>query len=55
MFRWTIIFAVVAVIAALLGFGGVAGLSAGLAKIFLILGVVILVLGFLFGRDTRVR
>ena len=55
MFRWAIIFAVVALIAALLGFGGVAGLSAGLAKIFLIVAVVILVLGFLFGRGPRVR
>ncbi|MAC59634.1 MAG: DUF1328 domain-containing protein [Novosphingobium sp.] len=55
MFRWAIIFAVVALIAALLGFGGVAGLSAGLAKIFLIVAVVVLVLGFLFGRGPRVR
>ncbi|MFT4053131.1 MAG: DUF1328 domain-containing protein [Novosphingobium sp.] len=55
MFRWAIIFAVVAVIAALLGFGGVAGLSAGLAKIFLIVAVVVLILGFLFGRGSRIR
>ncbi|MFK4870562.1 DUF1328 domain-containing protein [Novosphingobium sp. ZW T3_23] len=54
MFRWAIIFAVVALIAALLGFGGVAGLSAGLAKIFLLVAVVILVLGFFFGRGRRV-
>ena len=54
MLRWAIIFAVVAVIAALLGFGGVAGLSADLAKVFLLVAVVILVLGFLFGRGPRV-
>lgn len=54
MFRWAIIFAVVAVIAALLGFGGVAGLSADLAKIFLVVAAVILVLGFVFGRGPRV-
>jgi Protein of unknown function (DUF1328). len=54
MFRWAIIFAVVAVIAALLGFGGVAGLSAGFAKILLIAAVVVLILGFLFGRGARV-
>jgi uncharacterized membrane protein YtjA (UPF0391 family) len=53
MFRWAIIFAVVAVLAARLGFGGVAGLSAGLAKIFLIVALVVLVLGYLFGRGTR--
>jgi len=54
MLRWAIIFAVVALIAALLGFGGVAGLSADLAKIFLVVAAVILVLGFLFGRGPRV-
>lgn len=54
MFRWAIIFAVVALIASLLGFGGVAGLSADFAKILLLIAAVILVLGFLFGRGTRV-
>lgn len=54
MFRWAMIFAVVAVIAAVLGFGGVAGLSADLAKIFLVVAAIVLVLGFLFGRGSRV-
>ena len=45
---------VVALIAAMLGFGGVAGLSADLAKIFLVVAAVILVAGFLFGRGARV-
>lgn len=53
MFKWAIIFAVVALIAALLGFGGVAGLSAGFAKILLVIGVVLFVLAFLFGRGRR--
>lgn len=50
MFRWAVIFAVVAVFAALLGFGGVAGLSADLAKIFLLVAAVVLVLGYFGGR-----
>lgn len=54
MFRWAIIFAVVALIASLLGFGGVAGLSAGFAKMLLLIAAVILVLGFLFGRSKTV-
>jgi len=54
MFRWAIIFAVVALIASLLGFGGIAGLSAEFAKILLLIAAVILVLGFLFGRGKRV-
>lgn len=54
MFRWAIIFAVVAVLAAILGFGGVAGLSADLAKIFLVVAAVVLLAGFLMGRGPRV-
>lgn len=53
MLRWAIIFAVVALIAALLGFAGIAGISAEFAKIFLVVGAIILVLGFLFGRGGR--
>ncbi len=35
MFRWGIIFLVIALIAAALGFGGLAGTAAGAAKIVL--------------------
>ena len=35
MFRWAIIFAVIALIASLLGFGGVAGLSKRLCRDFI--------------------
>jgi uncharacterized membrane protein YtjA (UPF0391 family) len=49
MLSWTITFLVVALIAALLGFGGIAGAAAGIAKIlffvFLIAFVVTLVMG----------
>lgn len=48
MFRWAIIFAVVALVASLLGFGGVAGLSADFAWIFLIVAVILAVVGFMF-------
>lgn len=54
MFRWAIILAVIALIAALLGFGGVAGLSADLAVIFLIVAAVLFVVGFFFGRGPKV-
>jgi len=53
MFRWAIIFAVVALVAALLGFGGIAGLSADFAKILLVVAVVLVVVGFVFGRGGR--
>lgn len=50
MLRWAIIFAVIAILASLLGFGGIAGLSKEFAYIFLIVGVVLAIVGFVFGR-----
>lgn len=47
MFRWAIIFAVVALIASILGFGGVAGLSKDFAVIFLVVAVVLVVVGYI--------
>ena len=41
MFRWAIIFAVIALIASLLGFGGVAGLSKDFAIILLVIAVIL--------------
>ena len=46
MFRWAIIFAVIALLASLLGFGGVAGLSANLAYIFLAVAVILFIVAF---------
>jgi uncharacterized membrane protein YtjA (UPF0391 family) len=49
MLKWALIFLVVAILAAVFGFGGIAGDAAWIAKIllvvFLILAVVSLVLG----------
>lgn len=54
---WVVTFLVVALIAALLGFGGIAGLSIEIAKtiffIALILFVVSLLFGALFGGGRR--
>lgn len=54
MLKWALIFAVIAIIAAVLGFGGIAGAAAGIAKsLFLIavIGFVIFVaLGVFAGR-----
>ena len=47
MFRWAIIFAVIALIASLLGFGGVAGLSKDFAVILLVIAVILAVIGFI--------
>ena len=39
MFKWALIFAVIALLAAVLGFGGIAGASAGIAKILFFVGL----------------
>ena len=47
MFRWAIIFAMIALIASVLGFGGVAGLSKDFAVIFLVVAVILFIVGFI--------
>jgi uncharacterized membrane protein YtjA (UPF0391 family) len=58
MIRWAIIFFVVALVAALFGFTGIAGMSMDIAKfvaiIALILFVISLVAGGFRGRGTRI-
>ena len=41
MFRWGIIFLIIALIAAALGFGGLAGTAAWAAKIVFVVGIII--------------
>ena len=53
MFRWAIIFAIIALIASLLGFGGVAGLSKDFAVILLVVAVILAVVGFLSRAKYR--
>lgn len=47
MFRWAIIFAVIALLASLLGFGGVAGLSANIAYVLLAVAVILFIVAFI--------
>jgi uncharacterized membrane protein YtjA (UPF0391 family) len=58
MLSWAIGFFIVAIIAAVFGFGGIASSAAGIAKIlfflFLILFVVSLIMGLMRGRGPRV-
>ncbi|MBN8844899.1 MAG: DUF1328 domain-containing protein [Sphingomonadales bacterium] len=49
MFKWALIFAVVALVAALLGFGGIAGAAAGVAKILFFIGLALVVLFLVLG------
>lgn len=49
MLTWAIIFLVVAVIAAVFGFGGVASTATGIAKMLFFAFLVLFVLSLLFG------
>lgn len=55
--NWALMFFIVAIIAAVFGFGGIAAESAGIAKIlfflFLILFAVSLLMGMVRGRGPR--
>ena len=50
MLHWALVFFVIALIAAALGFRGVAGLSAEFGWVFVVLAVVFLAIGLLSGR-----
>ncbi len=56
MLKWALIFFIVALIAALFGFGGIAGTAAGIAKIlfvgFLIVAAIALVMNFAGSRRS---
>ncbi|HLT01407.1 MAG TPA: DUF1328 domain-containing protein [Geminicoccaceae bacterium] len=56
MLYWALVFFVVAIVAALLGFGGIAQASAGIAQIlffiFLVLLIAALVMHFVRGRPS---
>lgn len=57
MLRWAIIFLVIGLVLALLGFGGLGGAFIGIAKILFYLAiavfVILLVLGLLAGRAVK--
>lgn len=49
MFKWALIFAVIALLAAVLGFGGIAGAAAGVAKFLFFIGLALVVLFIVLG------
>jgi uncharacterized membrane protein YtjA (UPF0391 family) len=54
MLYWAAVFLVIGVVAALLGFSGVAGLSMNMAWILFIIGLIFAVGFFVLGRRPRV-
>ena len=49
MLRWALVFLILALISAALGFGGIAGAAAGIAEILFYVFLVLLVISALFG------
>jgi len=50
MLRWAITFFIIALIAAALGFGGLAGMSADIAKFLAVAFLVLFVISLIMGR-----
>jgi uncharacterized membrane protein YtjA (UPF0391 family) len=50
MLHWAVVFLVVALIAAVFGFGGIAGTAAGFAKVLFFVFLIMFVVSLLFGR-----
>ena len=54
MHGWSITFLLVAIVAAVFGFGGIAGAAAGMAQILFFVALALLVLSLIFGRRVTV-
>jgi uncharacterized membrane protein YtjA (UPF0391 family) len=50
MLRWALVFLVVAIIAAVFGFGGIAATATGIARILFWVFVVLFLVSFVIGR-----
>jgi uncharacterized membrane protein YtjA (UPF0391 family) len=53
MISWAITFLVIAIIAAILGFGGIAGTAVGIAKILFVVFLVLFIVSFIMGRRPK--
>lgn len=49
MFGWALTFLVVALIAAVLGFGGIAGTAMGIAKLIFVVAIILFVVSLVYG------
>jgi uncharacterized membrane protein YtjA (UPF0391 family) len=54
MFRWALAFLVVALVAAVFGFGGIVAAATDIAKIIFFVALVLVVIAFVLGRRAPV-
>jgi uncharacterized membrane protein YtjA (UPF0391 family) len=52
MLRWSVTFFIIAIIAAIFGFGGIAASAAGIAKVLFFVFVVLFLLSIIFGKRS---
>lgn len=55
MLRWTLIFLIVSLVAAVLGFGGLAGDAAYIARILFTIFIILFLAGLIYGLITGRR
>ncbi|MGQ4275221.1 DUF1328 domain-containing protein [Terrihabitans sp. B22-R8] len=53
MLYWALVFLIVALVAAVLGFGGIAGTAIGIAKIIFFVAIVLFLISAIFGYRGR--
>lgn len=53
MFSWAIMFFIIAIIAAIFGFSGIANDTAYIAKILAVIGIILAIITFVFSRRVR--
>jgi uncharacterized membrane protein YtjA (UPF0391 family) len=54
MLYYTVVFLIIAIVAAIFGFGGVAVAAAGIAKILFFIFLALFIVSLIFGRRTTV-
>jgi uncharacterized membrane protein YtjA (UPF0391 family) len=53
MLGWALTFLIIALIAAVLGFGGIAGTAVGIAKIIFVVAIILFLISAVFGYSRR--
>jgi uncharacterized membrane protein YtjA (UPF0391 family) len=53
MLYWAVVFLIIALVAAVLGFGGIAGTAIGIAKIIFAVAIILFLISAVFGYRGR--
>ncbi|HEY1798891.1 MAG TPA: DUF1328 domain-containing protein [Stellaceae bacterium] len=55
MLYWAVVFLIIAIVAAIFGFGGIAVAATGIAKVLFFIFIVIFLISLIFGLSRRRR